>query len=292
MPLFEALVRENMDLLQYAAFFGGLAVFGFLELVLARQAAGTARRRRWPSNFLLTLLNIVILGAIPVTGLVAANLSSAQGWGILNDPALPFALALLLGVAARSLISYGTHVAMHKVPLFWRVHSVHHSDTAMDISTTVRFHPLEFLVSVPVTLMAIAVLGIPPVVVIVYEVFDAGMAVFTHANVRFPRRFERWLQWIIVTPDMHRIHHSAWQPETDSNYGATLSLWDHLLGTYRAKTDDALNDMRIGLEDCRDERTFSLLWLLVHPFRMGIWRAQAAGFSRSNPVTDAGKESI
>ena len=290
MPAFEAIIRENLDLLQYAAFFGGLAVFGTLELALFRQATGIARRGRWPSNFLLTILNILVLGAIPVTSLVAADVARARAWGILNDPVLPVALAFILGFAARSLVSYGIHVAMHKVPLFWRVHSVHHSDTAMDISTTVRVHPLEFLISVPIVLTAIAVLGIPPVVVIAYEVFDAGIAVFTHANVRMPRRLERWLQWIIVTPDMHRIHHSAWQPETDSNYGATLSFWDRAFGTYRIKTDDALTAMRIGLEDYRDERASSLRWLMVQPFGIGVTPVSTDCVAPSMPVTGAGNE--
>jgi sterol desaturase/sphingolipid hydroxylase (fatty acid hydroxylase superfamily) len=255
----EAFLRRNDEPLQYAAFFGALALMAALELAAGR---GRGRLRRWPANWSLTALNIVLLGALPLSGLAVADLARERGWGLLNHPAVPLGAALVLGFAARSLISYGVHVAMHKIPLLWRVHRVHHSDPALDISSTVRFHPLEFVIQTPVVIAALLVLGIHPLVVIAFEILDAATNVFTHADIRLPRRLERALRLVIVTPEMHRLHHSAAQPETDSNYGAMFSVWDRLFGTLRAGAPAAL-----GLADCDERRARSLGWLLLLPFR-------------------------
>ena len=262
----ESFVRTNMEPLIYGCFFGSLAVLGVLELWITRSERAAPRRRRWPANWAMTALNIVVLGALPISGLAAAELARAEGWGLFNQLEMPFVLLLVAGFALRSLASYGIHIAMHKVPLLWRLHRVHHTDTALDISTTVRFHPLEFLVSVPVVVAMILAAGVPPLVIMLYELFDAVMAVFSHANIRLPRRLERVLQWVLVTPDMHRVHHSSVQPETDSNYGATLSIWDRLFGTYVRKADADLTGMELGLVECRDRRASSFPWLLMSPF--------------------------
>ncbi len=262
-----AVLRLEFEPLQYAAFFAALAVLGLLETRLALSAMPAGRRRRWPANTGLTVLNILVLGALPLSALAVADWAEAEGWGLLRQPLfLPPAAAIAAGFVLRSLVSYAVHVAMHKIPLLWRVHRVHHTDTEMDVSTTVRFHPLEFVISVPPVLAAVAALGIPPLAVILYELFDALMAVFTHANVRLPGGVERALRLVLVTPAMHRIHHSTLQPETDSNYGATFSWWDRLFGTYRTTTEGVLARMPVGLTDWRDRRTDSLGWLLVLPF--------------------------
>lgn len=260
----EAAIRMRFDLLQYVAFFGAFVVLGLLELAGAPQAG---RRRRWPANIGLTILNILLLGAMPVSAVAAADLAMARGWGLLNRPEVPVAAAVAIGFVLRSLVSYGVHVAMHKLPLFWRLHRVHHTDVALDVSTTVRFHPLEFAIALPVQLAATALLGLPPLAVMFYELFDAGMAVFTHANIRLPGRVERLLGWVLVTPAMHRLHHSTWQPETDSNYGATFSWWDRLFGTYRMRPPAELAALQLGLSEVRDGRTDSMLWLLALPLR-------------------------
>lgn len=256
----ETFLRRNDEPLQYAAFFGALALMGALEL-RARRGRGRGRFRRWPANWALTVLNIALLGALPLTGLAAADLARERGWGLLHHPAVPLAAALVLGFLARSLVSYGIHVAMHKAPLLWRVHRVHHSDTALDVSTTVRFHPLEFAVQVPLVIGALLALGIHPTVVIAYEIFDAAMNVFTHADIRLPRPLDRALRLVVVTPEMHRVHHSAVQAETDSNYGATLSIWDRLFGTHRTGDPAA-----IGLADLPERPARNPLWLLALPF--------------------------
>ena len=267
MPTFEPFLRENMDALMYGAFFGTLIVLAVLELGLARSEHGVARIRRWPANGLLTALNILALGIIPVSGLAAAEWARANGWGALNMIELPLAAVLAAGFLVRSLVSYAIHVAMHKVPVLWRIHRVHHTDTALDVSTTVRFHPLEFVISVPIVIAAVTAAGVPPWVIMLYELFDAVMAVFSHANLRLPGGLERVVQWVLVTPAMHRVHHSSAQPETDSNYGATLSIWDRLFGTFRRKIEPDLAAMELGLSEYRGKEVSSLFWLLTLPFK-------------------------
>jgi len=266
MPALESFVRENMDPLIYGCFFGSLLLLGLLELWITRSERAAPRRRRWPANGAITVLNIVLLGALPLSGLVVAELAQANGWGLFNQLEFSVAVVLIAGFLIRSFASYTIHVAMHKVPILWRLHRVHHTDTAMDVSTTVRFHPLEFIVSVPIIVGLIAMTGIPPLVIMLYELFDAVMAVFSHANIRLPRPIERILQWLLVTPDMHRVHHSSTQAETDSNYGATLSIWNRLFRTYQVKSDAGLTAMELGLSECRDKRTSSFWWLMALPF--------------------------
>lgn len=263
----ETTLRMAFGPLQFAAFAGALVVLGMLESIAALGAEDVARRRRWPANFGLTAINALLLGILPVGSLVAADVAASRDWGLLNQVTLPASMALIAAFLLRSLASYGIHVAMHKVPWLWRLHRVHHTDTAMDVSTAIRFHPLEFVISVPVVLVATSVLGFPPLAVMIYSLVDAAMAVFSHANLRLPDRMERCVRLVLVTPAMHRIHHSVSQSETDSDYGATPSCWDRLFGTHQARPAGALAWVQLGLAECRDRRADSLPWLLSLPFR-------------------------
>ena len=267
MTEFDLTLRAWNEPLTYGLFFGGLILFGALEAFFALREAGALRRRRWPVNFGLTLLNILVLGALPVTALVAADWAEAGGHGWLNQREHSFAFLLLVGVLARSLASWGIHWAMHNVPLLWRVHRVHHTDTHMDVSTTVRFHQIEFLIAAPVVVALAVGLGLPPEVVILYELFDTAMAVFTHANLKLPRGLDRALGGVLVSPNLHRIHHSTRVAETNSNYGATLSIWDRLFGTFREKDVAALRAQPLGLTETQDARATSFLYLVTLPFR-------------------------
>jgi sterol desaturase/sphingolipid hydroxylase (fatty acid hydroxylase superfamily) len=267
MESLEAVLRAEFEPLQYAAFFGALVVLGLLEAVIALRTDPAARRKRWPANFGLTAINVLVLGALPLGSLAAADLAAARGWGLFNQVALPAWLAVIAAFLLRSLTSYVIHVAMHKVPLLWRLHRIHHTDTAMDISTAVRFHPLEFVVSIPAVLAATVAFGFPPVAVLLYSLVDAAMAVFSHANIRLPDRLDRSLRLLLMTPAIHRLHHSAAQPETDSNYGAILSCWDRLFGTYRARPEAELAGLRLGLAEYGEDNSRSLAWLLALPFR-------------------------
>jgi sterol desaturase/sphingolipid hydroxylase (fatty acid hydroxylase superfamily) len=267
MTTFEAMLRAEFESLQYAAFFGALVVLGLLEAVLAVRNDPASRRKRWPANFGLTAINVLVLGALPLGSLAAADLAAARGWGLLNQVALPAWLAVVAAFLLRSLTSYGIHVAMHKVPLLWRLHRIHHTDTAMDISTAVRFHPFEFVVSIPAVLAATVAFGLPPAVVLLYSLVDAAMAVFSHANIRLPGPIERGLRLVLMTPGIHRLHHAAAQPETDSNYGSILSCWDRLFGTYRSRPEAELTELHLGLSEHSEDNARSLWWLLALPFR-------------------------
>jgi sterol desaturase/sphingolipid hydroxylase (fatty acid hydroxylase superfamily) len=269
MTTFEATLRAEFEPLQYAAFFGALVVLGLLEAAIALRNDPASRRKRWPANFGLTAINVLVLGALPLGSLAAADLAAAHGWGLLNQVALPAWLAIVAAFLLRSLASYVIHVAMHKVPLLWRLHRIHHTDTAMDISTAVRFHPLEFVISIPAVLAATVASGFPPIAVMLYSLADAAMAVFSHANIRLPDRIDQGLRLLLMTPAIHRLHHSAAQPETDSNYGAILSCWDRLFGTYRTRPDAELAGLRLGLAEYSETNARSLSWLLAMPFRSG-----------------------
>jgi sterol desaturase/sphingolipid hydroxylase (fatty acid hydroxylase superfamily) len=261
----EVWARTNAEPVTYTVFLSFLGVFGVMELLIARSRAEPERTRRWSVNILLAIGWIASGAAVPLSLLAAADWAQEEGIGLLNMPWTPPAAALVIGFLARSLISYLTHVAMHKVPLLWRLHRVHHMDTQLDVSTTARFHPLEALASAPFALAGVVALGIPPTVVLLYEIFDAGVVVFSHANIRLPNWLDRALGTVIVTPNMHRIHHSAFQPETDSNYGATFSFWDRLFGTYRHKAPDDLAALMLGISEVQDRRSQSLFWQLASP---------------------------
>ena len=262
----EAFLRGAFEPLQYVAFFGVFLLFAALETVGPRDPAPAERGRRWPTNVALTALNIVVMGAMPVGLLAAADFAKAQGLGITNMLELSFWPACAVGFLGRAFLSWGTHYLNHKVPFLWAIHRVHHVDTRLDVSTTVRFHPLEFIVTTPLTLAGVLALGVPPVALLVYELMDASVTVFSHANVRVPWWIDRPLSLFIVTPDLHRVHHSSHQPETDSNFGAVLTIWDRLLGTYRRKSTEALATQETGLSDAQDARSRNFFWLLILPF--------------------------
>jgi sterol desaturase/sphingolipid hydroxylase (fatty acid hydroxylase superfamily) len=186
-----------------------------------------------------------------------------RGWGAFNLVGWPWWLEAALALVLLDLAIYGQHVAMHKVPLLWRLHRVHHADHDMDVTTAVRFHPVEILISALYKVTLVIALGIDPVMVVVYEAMLSTMAVYTHANLRHAPLLERALRLVIVTPDMHRVHHSQRRLETDSNYGNALSLWDRIFGTYRAAPADPF---RIGLPDVREDRAAAIAWTLTSPF--------------------------
>ena len=174
---------------------------------------------------------------------------------------------------ARGFISFFTHFLMHKVQFLWLIHRVHHLDTEMDVSTTVRFHPVEFIINLIIGAPIVLAFGMTPWVLLLYELLDAVVNLFTHANIRLPSGIERVIHYVIVTPDLHRIHHSSWQPETDTNFGAVFPIWDILFGTFQTQTRTPQETMELGLEEVRDERTNRLLWLLRSPL-LGDFRRQ------------------
>jgi sterol desaturase/sphingolipid hydroxylase (fatty acid hydroxylase superfamily) len=203
-----------------------------------------------------------------VNNLGLAAFASAQGWGLLNHYQVPFWLAVPLSLIAMDFVIWLQHVMVHAVPVLWRLHRVHHADPDYDLTTGARFHPIEIILSMLVRFAAILVLGPPLLSVILFEVILNGMAMFNHGNVRLPDGLDRALRWLMVTPDMHRVHHSVECDEANSNFGFNLAWWDRLFGTYKDQPSRGHQGMTIGIHDCRDPRDVTWLpGLLALPFR-------------------------
>ncbi|MDY7098154.1 MAG: sterol desaturase family protein, partial [Pseudomonadota bacterium] len=196
-----------------------------------------------------------------------------RGWGLLNLVALPFWVEVLIAIVLLDFAVWAQHVASHKIPILWRFHKVHHADRDIDVTTGARFHPVEILLSMLYKLACVIVLGPAAVAVFLFEVILNASAMFNHSNVRLPARFDALLRSLIVTPDMHRVHHSAIQRETDSNYGFFLSLWDKVFGVHIAQPELGHDRMVIGLDEYQDDAPSSLRWSLAEPFRKARPRA-------------------
>lgn len=253
--------------IRLGAFLGGLALLLILQQLWPRREVGGGWRRR-ATNMTLVIVNTVLLrGLIPILAFDLAIQMQKESAGLLQ--ALPPSVGIPLGVLILDLAIYWQHRVLHAVPWLWRLHRVHHADTSFDVTTGVRFHPLEILLSMGIKLGIIASLGIAPLAVLIFEVFLNVGALFTHANLYLPSWLERRVRWLLVTPEMHRIHHS-WHPdETNSNFCFHLSIWDRVFGTYRDAPRDGHTRMVIGLKEFRDEQEQSLKALVLNPFRAG-----------------------
>jgi sterol desaturase/sphingolipid hydroxylase (fatty acid hydroxylase superfamily) len=249
--------------------FGGFASLLVLMLVwqrLAPRRPPDTIRRRWPANVGLVVIDVLTLRLLlPVTAVGAAGLATEQGWGLFNRIAAPHWLEISVAVVLLDLAIYVQHVATHRVPLLWRLHRVHHSDIAFDATTALRFHPAEIVLSMLFKIAVIVALGAPAIAVLAFEVLLNATAVFNHGNVRVAGWLDRQLRRVLVTPDMHRVHHSVHPDETDSNYGFCLSWWDRLFRTYRPAPREGHLAMTIGLAQFREDREQHLGRLLVQP---------------------------
>jgi sterol desaturase/sphingolipid hydroxylase (fatty acid hydroxylase superfamily) len=244
-----------------------LALVTTWEWAAPRRALGTSLRLRWGSNFGVWILNDLIgRWVYPVVGVAFALLAAEWGWGFFNAVPVPGWLAVIVSIPLLDLIAYWVHRLFHQVPVLWRVHRLHHSDVDCDVTAGLRIHPLQMLGGTAIMLAAIAVLGAPPLAVLVDRVLSAVSGPFTHANVRMPARWEARLRRVFVTPEMHRVHHSARPTETDSNYGQLYPWWDRLFGTYVAQPRDGHEGMTIGLERFRERKHSRLDWMLAQPF--------------------------
>lgn len=264
----EAFVIANEILVRIGAFALVLAAMVVWELRLPRRVnEGSLRVRRWRANLGLVVVDTAIVRLIfPLTAVGAALAAAEHGWGLFNAIATPAWLAFAASLIVLDLAIYAQHVAFHKVPLLWRLHRVHHTDVALDATTALRFHPLEIVVSMVFKIALVLALGAPALAVIVFEVVLNALAMFNHANGSLPLAVDRIVRRLVVTPDMHRVHHSIHRLETDSNYGFNLSVWDRLFGTYRAQPRDGHATMTLGLTVFRAHEDGSLLRLLIQPF--------------------------
>ena len=258
---------HNEPIIRLACFFAVLLAMMLWERRKPRRALSLPRARRWPANLGIIVVDSVVLRLVfPVLAVGAAELAAARGWGLFHGLNAPFWLALPASLLILDLAIYTQHVVFHKVAVLWRLHRMHHTDLDFDVTTALRFHPLEIVLSMLIKLVLVTLLGVPAVAVMLFEVILNATAMFNHGNVGLPQRLDRTLRWILVTPDMHRVHHSIRPEETDSNFGFNLPWWDRLFGTYRDQPRDGHTGMRIGLEYFRDRRAIGLDALLLQPF--------------------------
>lgn len=259
--------EAGLRVLAFLAVFSAMAAF---EFVAPRRRVEEVKSERWRTNFGMLALDAIILRIIfPAAAVGAAVWAEKQGLGLFHLIDAPIWLA---GIAAFVLLDFAvwaSHVASHKIPVLWRIHRVHHADIDVDVTTGLRFHPLEIVLSMLWKAGFVIALGAPASAVLVFEIVLNGMAMFNHSNVALPVGFDRWLRAFLVTPDMHRIHHSILRFETDSNYGFNLSIWDRLFRTYRVDPQAGHRGMITGLPEHRAKWPSRLGWSLAFPFRRG-----------------------
>ncbi|MBF0190907.1 MAG: sterol desaturase family protein [Magnetococcales bacterium] len=256
-------------LLRMGLFLGILLLMGIWEHWRPRRQRILSRQSRWLPNLSLVIIDTVCVRLLfPVTAVSLAAMGQVQGWGALNRINGPEWVEWLLAVVMLDLLIYLQHVVFHALPVLWRLHQVHHADLEVDVTTGLRFHPLEIVLSMGIKLAAILAMGPSPLAVLTFEVGLNAMAMFNHANVHLPERLDRVLRWLVVTPDMHRSHHSHLSPETNMNFGFNLSCWDRLLGTYWPNPAEGHTAMQIGLEHQRDPAQCQPLSAMLRmPFR-------------------------
>ena len=254
--------------IRLAAFLGVFVVVALGEAAFPRRYRRVGRRRRWPGNLGIVLLNGAVLRILfPTAAVGVAIAAQAHGWGLLNLFPLHAWAALPLAVVALDLAVYVQHVIFHFVPALWRLHRMHHADLDFDVTTGLRFHPAEIVLSMLVKFAVVVTIGAPPIAVLVFEVLLNATAMFNHANLRLPPRLDRLVRLVTVTPDMHRVHHSIVRAETDSNFGFNLPWWDHLFRTYRAQPAAGHDAMVIGIDRFRDPAELRLDRMLLQPLR-------------------------
>ncbi|GAB0058111.1 hypothetical protein SIID45300_02455 [Candidatus Magnetaquicoccaceae bacterium FCR-1] len=256
-------------LLRLGVFVGVLGVIAAWETRFPRRPRTLTRQARWIPNLGLVVINTMLVRMLfPVTAVGVAALGQTRGWGLLNQFDWPEWVEILFAVMLLDLVIYLQHVLFHALPVLWRLHMVHHADLEVDVTTGLRFHPMEILLSMGIKLAAVHAIGASPVAVLIFEVLLNGMAMFNHGNIRIPEQIDRVIRWILVTPDMHRSHHSHLSPEANMNFGFNLSWWDRILGTYWPQPAEGHEAMEIGLEHQREpEKCQPLTALLLMPVR-------------------------
>jgi sterol desaturase/sphingolipid hydroxylase (fatty acid hydroxylase superfamily) len=261
-------ILGNEGAIRLGAFLGIFALLAILEALAPRRVRSHPRSLRWTGNLGVVVLNTLLVRLLfPVAAVGLALAGEREGWGLLNNLDLPGWLAVLLAVVALDFIIYLQHVMFHAVPLLWRLHRMHHADLDLDVTSGARFHPVEILISMVIKMAAVVALGPPAVAVVIFEVVLNATAMFNHSNLSIPAPIDRLLRLVVVTPDMHRVHHSVVPDETNSNFGFNLPWWDRLFGTYRAQPAAGHAGMTIGIEEFRSSRDLWLDRMLLQPLK-------------------------
>jgi sterol desaturase/sphingolipid hydroxylase (fatty acid hydroxylase superfamily) len=258
----------NEPLIRLGAFIGVLVAMALWEAIAPRRGQRLGRLTRWPSNLGVVALNTALVRVLlPTTAVGLALVCETKGWGLLQVYAVPQWLAVIVGSIALDLAIYLQHVMFHAVPALWRLHRMHHADQEFDVTTGVRFHPVEVLLSMVLKFAVIVSVGTPALAVLLFEIALNATSMFSHSNISMPLWLDRALRWIVVTPDMHRVHHSIIVRETNSNFGFNLPWWDWLFGTYRAQPEAGHTDMTIGIKQFREPEEQRLDRMLTQPLR-------------------------
>jgi len=258
---------NNEILTRLGFFFGVLLLMVGWEVLAPRRILSVSRKLRWSGNLGIVLLNTLTARFLfPLMPVGFAFLVDERGWGLLNQLDLPPWPAIGVALVLMDLAIYLQHVMFHAFRVFWRIHRMHHTDLDYDVTTGLRFHPIEILLSLLLKLAVVALVGPSPAAVLIFEVLLNATSMFNHGNVRIGTSLDRVLRLLVVTPDMHRVHHSIIRRETDSNYGFNLPWWDRLFGTYRKQPAMGHEKMIVGLDAFRDPKMLRLHWLLAIPF--------------------------
>ena len=260
---------EHEALIRLSIFIGLFALLAAAEAYLPRRARQVPRKTRWRTNWGFSLLNTgalrLLAFGLPLLAVGAAIDAAQNGWGLFNMLDWPTGLEIVLAILFFDFAIWLQHLITHKVPLLWRLHRVHHADTEIDVTTAIRFHPVEIALSMLLKIGLVYLVGPAALAIILFEIILNGTAMFNHSNLALPRWLDKAVRLVLVTPDMHRVHHSVHRSEHDSNYGFSLSMWDRIFGTYIAQPKDGHTKMKIGLQ-WQDPRPSKLGWSLWLPF--------------------------
>lgn len=275
-------LEQYETIVRLSTFAGIFLIMALLEIAMPRKQRVLARGGRWFTNISLVIVDTLALRLIiPILAIGMADYAAAQGWGLLALVDLPIWAEVIIAFLLLDMLIYAQHIAFHKIPVLWRFHKVHHADRDLDVTSGVRFHPVEAVISMAYKLLCIALIGPAAFAVFLFEVVLNAASMFNHANVRLPLGMDRALRLFIVTPDMHRVHHSVIERETNSNYSFFLTLWDRMFRTYLAQPEKGHEGMTIGLSEYQDSKPANLFWSLLVPFAR-----------KQSPETKTGSNSI
>ena len=284
-------ILASEPIIRLSAFGGILVAIALWEFAAPRRVRAFSRWRRWPSNLGIVALNTFVVRLVfPVAAVGTAVIAQKNGWGLFNMVDVPAWVAVVGAVMLLDLTIYLQHVMVHAVPALWRLHRMHHADLDFDVTTGARFHPLEIVLSMGIKLAVVSLLGAPAAAVVIFEVLLNGTAMFNHGNIKLPRAIDRVLRWVMVTPDMHRVHHSVIECETNSNFGFNLPWWDRLFGTYRDQPQAGHEGMTIGIEQFRTGPDLRLDQMLIQPFRGGVGNYAINGEKRQGAAATANED--
>lgn len=263
----DKLMMENEPIIRLGFFLGVFPALALAEVIAPRRRLNTSKSARWFANIGIVIINTAVVRLLfPVAAAGTAVAAAQSHWGLFNNVSAPYWVAVVSSVVILDFVIYLQHAMFHAIPTLWRLHMIHHADLDVDLTTGSRFHPIEIILSMLIKIAAVLLLGAPVAAVIIFEVVLNAAAMFNHGNLRIPLHIDRILRRIVVTPDMHRVHHSVFPFEANSNFGFNLSWWDRLMGTYRDQPRSGHEEMTIGLNQYLDPSHLTLLRILALPF--------------------------